>query len=315
MKINTYLFAALLLIPSIARPMGARLRRGLYTTCKAVNIALPVLPLAVGAAMYATQTTAGSIINQKPDAPEIVKEFAHENIKTIGINPPNLRIKQYPSFASYKQNTILIKDCDCDLNEHFNLINLLKKQNDNTLTMQEKEKLNLYRAIIQHEGTHLKNKDPRNTEQVRNIALCAANYLPFYNFYQSKILKKNVPIKIAPSIIKSLALIPSGLGKLIMTPLIMSAYSIYSEQRADDGISDDIDVLQAAANSFKERAKEEDLQQQGDPKHPMRRRIDNFLSIIKEGHPSDTQRAQRFEERIAKLKEQNAQKSEVHNKS
>lgn len=228
------------------------------------------------------------------DAPEIIHSFVHKNIQDIGLNDSTLSIKvgTYNADVSWaaKPGIIALPFREVNPENPKSLINLLQKQQH---TPEETEKINLCRSIVQHEATHLKNNDSTNN-RIAQWVIFGASTLPLVYGW----LKKGSSTTNTQAAMKRLAFIPATITALLANGLANAAYSRYVEQRADNGIANNIDILQAAANKYRKAAEED--KRDG--------RSDLVFEQLSSTHPSNKQRADRFEQRIAKLKEQQIQK-------
>ncbi len=312
MKFNTYVLLALLCFPMAIHPMANTFRKGFYKTCNAINIGLPLAPLTVGVGIAAYSKITGKPMNQKPedlpDAPPIVCDFVHKNLAMIGFHNPDLKIKygNIGDTSNVTEQALALPDYEMRTDNPNSLVSLLQKQEP--LSAQDQEKLNKIASVIQHEGTHLNGKDNRYyTQQITGATLLLTNYRPFYNLYQNRILK--TPF-VTPSMLRSLSLIPGGFVKLFIQIAVSGLASQYREQKADDGIADNIDILQAAANDFRKSAQEDALHYQRNYQHlPMLEKLNYDLKERFASHPSNEQRAKKLEQRIAALKDKEAQQS------
>lgn len=244
-------------------------------------------------------------------APPIIRDFVHEHVKAIGLNPSKIAVTT--GTTKIENGMKIIRDVDWASNpktinvpyyetsgEHpSNLCDLLQKQKQgHTLTAQEKEHINLCAGTAQHEGTHIKNNDNKNKGRAA-LSVLGATTLPLFYAWR----KSRMPIS-AKNLLGMLSL-PVVLG---VNVLASHAICRYHERKADDGIVDDIDILQAKAHHFRKAAeqdKQDELAHQRWFPHesPFKRKMSNVFEYLLSTHPSNEQRAQRFEQRLAKLKE------------
>ena len=323
-KLTLGLVMACLLVPTTTMPMWARLRAGLTyenfkkgfsKICTGLSWGIAAGPFFTQAAITA-QFVADEEkkLNFVPNASKNVQEFAYEELKKIGINDPTtIDIKcgidtETPSPGVAYSKTIWINPKD-DLND------------------------NHYRFILQHEGTHILNKD-----LIYDIPANAI--VPLITHFGLKKIRSLASITQAaptaiPSMGRSLLKIPTGFGKFFTNTMIYNAYSRYKEQRADEGTQDDPIILQAGADWCKKNyldnknnmlksifmssfvngfVKESGSKHQIDAAKSKqfiedllcKYILDPILHI--ETHPHPLDRATRFEARIAKLKEQENKK-------
>jgi hypothetical protein len=136
-------------------------------------------------------------------------------------------------------------------------------------------------AIIQHEKSHLINKD--------SLRIIVANFIIPCLIQTICIVSKKTFIKpIENYWIKNVLKIPSGLIKASFALIGTASYYRYTEQEADDGINEDIKTLKALKRDLKNSI-------------GSFYRNDNFLFIFST-HPSHGERIERLQERINTLK-------------
>lgn len=247
------------------------------------------------------------LLNKLVDPPQVVRDFVLTSLSEIDFHPSKLVIKcgimKLDKFfdpdwdwSARVGSTITIPRKEIDPELCGNLFNLLKKQKDThqQLTDAEKEKINWYKAVIQHEGTHLKNNDQMKL-LIAGLVTSGVGTL----FVLSVFKWLDFP---AATTLQSVAQLAAKgfvtINYFIIILLISRAYSRYLEQRADDGIADNIEILQATANDCR---KQVDNYKISDEYYGVSFKERIFRKFF-DTHPANEQRAQRFEQRIAKLK-------------
>lgn len=223
------------------------------------------------------------------DVPEAIHSFVQKNIQDIGYNEPNLIVKVDTKWSAGRR-IITLPYCEVNSEKPYSLINLLQKQQH---TPEETEKINLCRSVVQHEATHLKNNDYAKTRIAQLAILGAVTLSLVYCWFNKGTSTSNTQ-----DAIKRLAFIPATITALYANDLAYTAYSRYIEQRADNGIADNIEILQAAANTYRKAAEKD--KREG--------RSDFVFEQLRSTHPSNKQRAEKFEQRIANLKAQQIQR-------
>lgn len=247
-----------------AQPMGAFAKKAFEKTCTAVGFGIAVGPLWKTSFQYTkTLLTDHSIFFDEDSS---VKEFCHNEIKSIGLDSSKILVKAAPanlqSHAGASSNAIFLCQGKDSLNKK-----LLKKtalypyyksvlnseykahqtpeQIEYMKTQLAKEEqldneLNEYRFIVQHEANHIKNNDVRN-------GCIAAFAIPLITHACFSLLKRKTPL----TTLGNLRKIPAGLGKSSINFLAIAQYRRYTEQRADDGVNNDKEVLQGGLSFFK----------------------------------------------------------------
>lgn len=100
----------------------------------------------------------------------------------------------------------------------------------------EQEYKNLMASITQHEGTHLINKDSKRYVIAELAIICTIEAISFF------LRRRLRPINFW---VKQGSKIPTGFIKFTINIGAFMAFRRYSEQQADDGINDDIPLLEA----------------------------------------------------------------------
>ncbi len=148
--------------------------------------------------------------------------------------------------------------------------------------MQSKQEYkNTVAGIIQHEGSHLINKD---SQRYVIAQLATVGALEIFSFFLKKRMR---PIN--NFWIKQSMKIPTGMVKFSLNLAGCMAFHRYTEQEADDSINDDIALLTAVKKDLEKKM----YFPSGEPFY-------NYIFF--QNHPSDGDRFERFTRRIGKLK-------------
>jgi hypothetical protein len=217
------------------------------------------------------------------------------------------------------------------------LEDLLEKKESNTLTPEEQEQLANHTAAIHHELTHIANNDNfysyiyNSTIGMAGSAIifCCINTIS--NHYIPS-LKSNFALHNNLKLIR-------GIMRMRLVHFICEShiYTKYMELRADDGIPAEKELLEAKANYFQKRheniIEEIDTVKSLSWKEIIDKRqiikdhcgistigllmikllpkqwfsnslVTNMVLNLRETHPSDLHRAERFRKRIAELEKQ-----------
>jgi len=158
--------------------------------------------------------------------------------------------------------------------------------------------LNIHAALMQHEINHLKNKDVRRNCLIKIAAACGLEAIhQGICVYRGKPLFQNSAEKSWSEILAASTI------KTLVLAAIEICHRRWFEQRADDGIADDIPILQGAKSFIdwvyeKRRARlkegDEELLAFFDA-HP------RFFALLDPIHPRDMVRSAKFQERIDAL--------------
>ncbi len=219
-------------------------------------------------------------------APKKIENFAREQLACIGLTDPTIKIKVDPRLnGTYAKvmpgDTIILGNSE--------LGELLKKSH---LTSQEKESLNAFKAIIQHEGTHVKEKHFQKGLGMLFLApLCA-------DFVCAAIKKGSGRVFRSQKLAQRLY-IPTWIGTAYSSIWI---YANHTEKKADGGIQNKVEILRAAAHDFKKHGTDTQkaLKQGG---------LAGMLSWARyttDPHPDSLKRAERLEERIDHLQKKSS---------
>ncbi len=324
MKFNTCVLLAFLCIPMATNPMGARAKQGFYKICRGTNLALTFSPW-LGVIVYPILKAVTTHPTLLHDAPESFKQFTHEQFRAVGVDDPTISIKVLPKtgLQTIDGNVAVVAGKSVVIG-----YNVLEKMGDNKDELLDREKnpqpvvmevrrqfmdkevtpefANQYRALLQHEGNHIKHND-----NLWNVP--AQLVTPFATHKMCKVLtqmyQKGKLATAIPGFATSLKQIPAGLGKAEIIKQILNARSRYVEQRADDGIADDIEILKNHINWVKEHDEKIKKDLEAQYPDPEVRKIHQFFIDNLGTHPSGDQRVAKLEQRIAALKEKEAQQS------
>jgi len=224
------------------------------------------------------------------EADSSLQKLVEEQAKKINAKIPSVKLMGgIPSRAMATERVVCL-----DLGYAHQLMNALEKE--------DKKKIDEGAAIIQHELNH--NKD--HLMLVNGISYLT---IPLLNHRLIKIGKK--ALSFAPKIISfagiQSAKISSGVGKYFLNDLELKKINRMQEQRADDGICDDVNTLQGIRDHFVDMQKEEGeiIQNINDRRLGiiMRRNFPIIFTLFAR-HPTFEHRVAKFDERIEKLKKQ-----------
>lgn len=197
-----------------------------------------------------------AIMNRKPhhsDAPEIIISHINQLAKTRNIEDVYVVVLASDEFADYwtdtaKRTIYLPASCVQELEE------LLQKD---ILTEIEKEKFNHHSAGIHHELTHIKYNDSTYTHVHEKIIGTIGSFAIVHGM--NRLLVNQFPIINNNYIINNLAKIIRAIAIIECTRSIVRAnlYSKYVEQRADNEIPNEKELLQAQLNLFQARHRQD----------------------------------------------------------
>lgn len=208
-----------------------------------------------------------------------VQEFTNEQAKKVSLHEtPSVRIIPKGIFcAGALQNVIMIKS-----KYNTALVTALEINDEN--------KKNEAAGILQHELTHVKNKDTliKGMESVT---------VPLLTHPLIKSMNKVIPFtqKVAPFWLQQTMKLSSGVGKYALNSIILKASSRRKERRADNGICDDIATLEATRDWFIEIKEKYEPQQT----NSLKEKLNYYLFA---DHPTIDDRIAKFDQRIEKLK-------------
>lgn len=230
--------------------------------------------------------------NQKPIyrnkalgcADNAIQQLADEQAKKVGLTKkPSVRTWDFSvSPLSAIQNVVLIQ-------------NKYESELKNALKTNDEKKINEFAGILQHEDTHIKNQD----NLVHGLECLAT---PLLTHQVVKSASKIMPFtqKIMPFWVQQGIKLSSGLGKYALNTAILSASSRHKEQRADDGICNDIATLQAVSDSFIQSKKEYDAVS----KNYLEQNFPKVNYYLFASHPTMDARITKFNKRIELLKKE-----------
>ncbi len=221
---------------------------------------------------YITETHPDFVRPQ--DADPFVQKFVTQHLQSKALDDSKpLKIKyswEYWAASAIKNNYLCIPR---------KLKHTLKKYYSASIQAQDKDILEKYLiesiSSIQHEGTHLVNRDFLRM-------LLAATIIPLSIEAITFGLKRIIPYKQIR--FKNISKIPTGFIKLGFNSCSILAFSRYCEQKADDGIIDNIHLLNADKEFFE------------------RQKNVPFLTSLFMAHPTPAKRAKKLRQRIEALK-------------
>lgn len=237
-----------------------------------------------------------------PNATDYSKEFVELIAKEHGINP-NFQVKLGSGYAA-GIDTIIIP-ADGGISQKWSTLDYALMDYENATDKEELaaiENLCEHIGSLDHEFTHYKNHDLRNSLLVGAL-INAALYSAFFT-YEYKVLAEK--LRAASNNKKWLYTYASSLGLSITSTLLNCWYHRFQEQRADEGIRNEIPVLKAMIKCFKQL--DQDIQHHLSKagripalfakwleKHPS---LHLFLDPV---HPPLPHRIARFQERLEAL--------------
>lgn len=273
MKLNKYaLLAVLLLIPTTAQPMD-----------KAIKATFAFAPtMTIGALFVAKNMFYNYFLKHNPKeiTPEITtpdfKEFVHDQCRAVGIqNPENIQVIMQPDQSLIEAEAI---GTDKICAGRYTKINYYDKALDPAADKQEASKsLNMLKCFFQHEANHLKNNDYLRLTLAGVVVPCAT-------FLIAARLGKIPALQPHTFPQRHIAAAISGtfLGGLNLA--LWTRYKNHREQQADNGVQDKKEILQGGIDICKSAMAQNASQ--------------DFF------HPSNLTRMKKFEERLAKLNNQ-----------
>ncbi len=306
-------------------------RHAFNTVCKGIGLCLTFGPMWYESLKGATviKTESMETTHRLPEASPEATEFFHEQCKIAGIkNPSSISIKNASMIVPTKNaaalyNThIFIGD---DPNTQDSITDVLKtKRNLSPQSSQNPQRtqaldhtINIYQAIGQHEATHIKNNDMFRSTVITPFLI------PFGTHWACKSIKILRQFNTQHNIIKAPTLwagvkcLLGGVCKYGINTELNNAYARHQEYRADKGISDNINTLQAYVDHLKEAEAQVDqgislaLFLQG--RNPTPLNIYLMKHYLHSRTPFPSRRASRLEQRIAALKNKEAQKQPFPN--
>jgi hypothetical protein len=237
-----------------------------------------------------------------PEASSYSKEFVELIAAEHGIHP-NFQVKLGTGYAA-GIDTIIIP-ADGGISQEWSTLDYALADYQNATDKEElaaTENLCEHIGSLDHEFTHYKNHDLRNSLLVGSL-INAALYSAFFT-YEYKVLAEK--LRAASNNKKWLYSYASSLGLSITSALLNCWYARFQEQRADEGIRNEIPVLKAMIRCFKQL--DQDIQHYLSKagripalfakcleKHPS---LNLFLDPV---HPPLPDRIARFEQRLEAL--------------
>ena len=240
-----------LLVPTPALPMTPTLGSGSsknYSTLKSAISSAAGLAIGscigLGIGGPAVYLLLGKYRSRSlPDAPDQIKNFVHQEAKAMSLkNAKNIMVKissNEIASANRLPDEIAINPERIGLEMH--------RENE-TITLEEILKnpakygpdgtkiKNIWRYIIQHECSHIKNNDSHKRVFLESASMfCLAGLIT------------TLPIEKSPRL--SIACCAASLAAIVGGNI---AYARSQEQRADDGVQNDADVLQGGIHFFRE---------------------------------------------------------------
>ena len=144
---------------------------------------------------------------------------------------------------SYEQYDAFKQKAKEDPNARFEAIQILAEQKaKNDFSLKK------FQAIIQHEGQHIAHNDLLNYPAV----FATSPFIIYYGYQGISKYKNSAPKPTGvPSFGQSIKKIPQGYALSLTATLMTIAYIRHTEQRADDGIQNDKELLQSLYTYFK----------------------------------------------------------------
>lgn len=241
--------------------------------------------------------------SQLPEASNLTVGFVNDIANQNGIDP-DFQVKIGPGYAA-SIGTILVP---YDPEQYFlrsTLDSSLLKYNyptDKDELEAATNELYEHMGVLDHEFTHYKNHDLRNSLifiSLLNIAIYSTFFTYEYKMLSEKLRRAN-PVQ------KWLYTCLTSLGLTTTTNLINFWYSRSLETRADEGIRNEVDVLKGMIRFFKREQQKIKvlLTQAGGLKAKFALWLEKYPSLyffIDPKHPSLPDRIAHFEQRITAL--------------
>jgi hypothetical protein len=195
----------------------------------------------------------------------------------------------------------------------------LDQRAEEYLHSKDSRQINFLIASIDHELTHLKNNDFYTIAAV-GLAIPVATMalgelvsraIPALRFLSASY--KNMPNSVV-------GVCAVGLGYAAINLILLNSYAKYREQKADDGIYDDLEILNTMHDVFEhwhENIREAIRKKEGDrvlavyDKYPFLYEIITGYGDDNKTHPSHYMRTKKFAERIAQLTQNMVQTESV----
>ena len=236
--------------------------------------------------------------NQKPIyrnkkfalASEPIRNFVDEQAKKMGL-------KVTPPVRTWNNNRDMVT-----LYKTLMIDDQYSSQLETILQTNDEQQKNEVASILQHELTHVKNNDGLSEAIERCI-------VPLLTHQLIKSASTMIPYnqKILPFWLQQGIKLASGAGLYLLNSAILSASSRYKEQRADNGICDDITTLQAQRDyCVKIRDRRAKINNRLNPQPTALMHLEEkFNYYLFATHPTMDDRIARFNKRIEILKNEN----------
>lgn len=247
------------------------------------------LPIGYGTAQAYYLLNEKRIYDSLEDTNKLVTNFVRSNLKKTQVD----RIKINPfggnsiqGAGAFGRSSLLFSPSICD--------KITKAVEENN----EKE-TKKFQAVLEHEESHLYYND---------TACSTFAYLtaPFITHTLTKKAINSLPLiqKMQPFCVQQFIKIPTGLGKLAITMSTVTGLSRYQEQRADNSISNNRDLL----NGMKERLEECEQETMNSINSfdisPKKIKLAFFVDRFFGSHPPAVERIKKLDKRIALLEKE-----------
>jgi len=255
------------------------------------------LPVAFGAKVIKQHANEKEVFQPLTDANEQTTNFVKSELQKTNTTIDAVKICPFydtimlPMGTSRKYITISNGTAD--------VLNQALATNDETT-------LNKWRGTLQHESRHIYHNDLFN----QGIACLT---VPFATHGLTKTIYNSVSTakKSNSFAVKQFVKIPTGLGKLTITMCALMAYSRYYEQRADNEVSNDINILKGLKSTIDETEQKNIEGMKPFNLSPSQDKWLRWSTNFLEPHPLPTKRIAKLDERIAALEKQSANNEEI----
>lgn len=190
------------------------------------------------------------------------------------------------------------------LNKHILIAQYVADEISNALKTNNQNTLNKWRAVIQHEATHIHNNDLswRSIIDLTALAIGQAMRIHYTNYLFS--------ISNLTCNEKRFFKIHAAICTLLIIEGMRMAFYRYQEKRADMNIANDINLL----NGMKQFL--HDIEQIDLKNHayltPTMYKITRWINNIFEAHPLNSKRIEKLDQRIAQIQKATASASSIH---
>ncbi len=307
--------------PSTMMPMAGKitpvlakeyLKKGVEKSTNFMNWAIATLPVwAMGTAkLYTTTAHIERIKNKEEAEKEIFRKdqvdkiwndkekkeaWIRNELKELGYQEwESLVLADSSSgrfgVASNFKSKILTYDFD-EVSQAYEQYNSWLNKHDKFSDLAKCDKLNEIRGTLSHEKTHLEKMHPEKMILLAFSIPVATHLLgkKIFGPQNSSWLNSHFVLK------NSLKLV-TGINKLVINLTALWAAVYFAEKEADEGVVDDVAILEAMAKEMREDGTDLEKRIQNDEELRFRYLVDR--------HPSPFKRAARFEARAAQLKKQ-----------